>query len=147
VTAVADLLDVEPARTIVASGFESAVGPADAERWTAQLGATAGDEAGIASDDADDADAGERLADEVAPLADLSTDDQTAIGRCLTRVLDTERRAPGPAIPAYVELLTVADDPAIAFVLVAGDDDGRFTVPEAWVVARDDCGVLATTER
>ncbi len=66
---------------------------------------------------------------------------------CLTPVLTTERPADAPAIPAYVELVTFEDEPAVAYVLVVPDATDRFTGSQVWVVARDDCRVLAAAER
>jgi hypothetical protein len=145
--AVSGLLDAGATSALVASGLDATTGNEVAGRWTAQLGVTTGAEQDVTSDSAEDGASGDREAATVDPLADLQPADRQAVGRCLAEVLETERERPGPAIPTYVELLTTADVPAIVFVLLAAGDDGRFTVPEAWLVARDDCRVLGTTER
>jgi hypothetical protein len=145
--AITGLLDAGATSTLVASGLDATTGSEVAGRWTAQLGVTTGAEQDVTADGDEDGASGDREAATEDPLADLQPADQQAVRRCLGEVLETERATPGPAIPTYVELLTTADVPAIAFVLVAPDDDGRFTVPEAWLVARADCRVLGTTER
>jgi hypothetical protein len=138
-----DLLDVPAARTLVADGLDAGAGAALAERWAADLGVATPDDSEVDADAAEE----ELPAEDGAPLAALIPPDRTTVGRCLAQVLDTERSDDGAAIPAYVELLTVADQAAIAFVLVSADDDGRFTTRQVWVVAQDDCRVLATAGR
>jgi hypothetical protein len=144
---VADLL-VEPAADrLVAIDLDAQAGSALAGQWARSLGADPEAAAGVTGDagdrdptDADDT-AESSLPEADDPLAGLTPDDRVAVGRCLSQVL--ERDVQEAAIPAYVELLTVADEPAIAYVLVTAPAD-RFTATEAWVVARDDCRELAS---
>jgi hypothetical protein len=138
--AAVDLLDVPAVRTLVAIGLDAGAGTALADEWAADLGVAMTDDPGGEADVTEE----ELPAEDGTPLAALLPAERTAVGRCLARVLDTERGDAGAAIPAYVELLTVADEPAVAFVLVTADDDGRFTARQVWIVAQDDCRVLAT---
>jgi hypothetical protein len=146
---VADLL-VEPAADrLVATDLDASAGAALAGQWARSLGADPAAAAGATGDagdrdppDADDT-AESSLPDADDPLAALTPDDRLAVGRCLSQVF--ERDVQEAAIPVYVELLTVADEPAIAYVLVTAPTD-RFTATEAWVVARDDCRALASAD-
>jgi hypothetical protein len=147
VTGAQRLLDVAPAEDLAATGLDAEAGEALADRWAAELGATTTGGQEAASDDADEGAPQDLPTDAGEPLAGLRPADRAGVGRCLTQVLATARVHQGPAIPAYVELLTVADEPAVAIVLVSADASGRFTVPQVRVVAADDCRVLATAER
>lgn len=141
---VDDLLAVPAARTLAGERLGEREGTVLAERWAAELGATIDLDTGVASDDPSGPAA---TPDPGAALLALLPAERTAVSGCLTPVLTTERPADAPAIPAYVELVTFEDEPAVAYVLVVPDATDRFTGSQVWVVARDDCRVLAAAER
>ena len=142
---VDDLLAVPAVATLTAERLGEPEGTALAAAWTAQLGARSPLDAAITSDDADDDADEEAPATDIAPaLLALLPAERAAVSGCLTEVLASDRQDGPAAIPTYVELVTVTGEPAVAYVLVVPDATGRFTTPQAWVVARDDCRVLAT---
>jgi hypothetical protein len=139
-TEVDDLLGVPAVAALTTERLGGPEGTDLAAAWTAQLGARSDLDATITSDDAD----AEGTATDVAPaLLALLPAERAAVSGCLTEVLANEPQDGPAAIPAYVELVTVTGEPAVAYVLVVPDARGRFTTPQAWVVARDDCRVLA----
>lgn len=142
---VDDLLAVPAVATLTAERLGEPEGTALAAAWTAQLGARSPLDAAITSDDADDDTDEEATATDIAPaLLALLPAERAAVSGCLTEVLASDRQDGPAAIPTYVELVTVTGEPAVAYVLVDPDATGRFTTAQAWVVARDDCRVLAT---
>jgi hypothetical protein len=142
-----DLLAGPVLDELVGRELDPATGAELAERWSAQLGADATTALQLPSDeraegDVPDAAADDEAVEETAPAEEAAAadvDDGTAIARCLTELLG----GGDAAIPAYVELATFEDRPAIVFGLVSVDPaTGAFTRPEVWILDRADCQVL-----
>lgn len=135
-------------------------GAAVAEQWAAQLGAAADDalellpsEEGAAEEEAEEeadeavdagAEDGEVADDATAdgPVAATApVDDRTAVARCLAELLGGD--VTDPPIPAYVELVTYQERPALVYGLVTVDPStGAYTRSEVWILDRADCQVL-----
>jgi hypothetical protein len=76
-------------------------------------------------------------------VGEVESADLAAVGACVTELVAGD----ATIIPAYAELITYADEPAIVYGLVSADPaSGRHERVELWVVSREGCEVRLFTQ-